>query len=111
MVETCTLAGLAFVRTMHPYYGSEQNPRPMHLHLFTAGPYLPLPKEYIEAVNRTHGLQTVKAAIAPFVRQGGILLDVCVVGRSIPLRQRLIRVWPSTEWVTTTRRWTRYEII
>ena len=67
--------GLKHNATIVTQYLSGSKKLPLHLHIFNSP--IELQPEYLESVKGTHGYATLQAAIKPFVKKGGIVLDPC----------------------------------
>jgi len=65
-------SGLYHISTISVKYGSKH--LPLHLHIFSKTQII-LSHEHTSSVIGTHGLDTVRAAIAPYCTKSGIILD------------------------------------
>jgi hypothetical protein len=76
IIELGTKHGLKHIGLAHPIYRSGSRMLPLHLHIF-AKSNVQLPNGYLDSIKDTYGLETLKRAIKPFVKEGEIILDPC----------------------------------
>lgn len=73
-------SGLQHIITISVKYGSKH--LPLHLHIFSKS-HVVLSSEYVSSVIGTEGLDTVRAAMTPYRKKSGIILDpACGLGNT-----------------------------
>jgi len=68
--------GFIHLGTAHPLYRSGSKLLPLHLHVFSKT-QINLPNGYLESIRDTYGMDTLRNAVRPFVKQGEVIFDPC----------------------------------
>jgi hypothetical protein len=77
ILRKANMFGLKHAYAIETFYGSGKKLLPLHLHILHRSKQMTIPDEYIQEVQLTHGYETLKTAVAPFIVKGGIVLDPC----------------------------------